>query len=42
MISFILEIKSNVKLIIELATYDRLVRLYEQTQAKLNYQLELI
>ena len=39
MIDFILE---NVKLIVELATDDQLIRLYEQAQDKLNYQLDLI
>lgn len=42
MIDFILEIMPNVKLIVELATDDQLVRLYEQAQDKLNYQLDLI
>ena len=42
MIDFILKIMPNVKLIVELATDDQLVRLYEQAQDKLNYQLDLI
>ena len=42
MIDFILEIMPNVKLIVELATDDQLIRLYEQAQYKLNYQLDLI
>jgi len=42
MIDFILEIMPNVKLIVELATDDQLIRLYEQAQDKLNYQLDLL